>query len=288
MRAIWKGHVNFALVSIPVSVFSASRTSDISLKYLHKKDLSPVSYKRFCDQEGAEVPWEEITRGYEFEKGRFVEVANDELRQANPELTRTIQILEFVDIGEIDPIFFDKPYYLEPQKGGEHAYRLLAEALTRSEKAGVARVVIKTREHLAAIRSSGRMVTMQTLRFAHEISEAASVNLPENSEVSPKELDLAKTLIDTMSETFDASKFRDEYRAALLEVIQKKVAGEAPASEAAPRPRGPGQVVDLMEVLKQSLKGKTSASRPPASKEKTVAVRPSARRKTPVRSRKSG
>ena len=179
MRAIWKGNISFALVSIPISVFSATHSSDVSFKYLHKKDLSPVSYKRFCDAEGQEVPWGEITRGYEFEKGRFVEVTDEEFKQANAALSRTIQIVEFVDEGEVDPIYFAKPYYLEPQKGGERAYALMREALAQSGKVGVARVVLKSREHLALVKPSGQLLTLQTLRFAHEMGDPGELNLPE-------------------------------------------------------------------------------------------------------------
>lgn len=287
MRAIWKGHINFALVSIPVSLVSASRTSDIALKYLHKNDLSPVSYKRFCDREGVEVPWEEITRGYEFEKGRFVEITQEDVGAATRKLTRTIRILEFVDLDEIDPIYFDKPYYLEPQNGGEHAYSLLVEALALSGKAGIARVVLKTREHLAAIRPMDRMMTLQTLRFAHEIVDRSSVAVPEGSAAEPKEVELAHTLIGTMTASFDPAKFTDEYRSEVLEVIRHKVAGEAVAGEAAAAAAAPGQVVDLMEVLRQSLKNK-KPSVSPASKEKTVAVRSKSGKKSRPRARKSG
>jgi DNA end-binding protein Ku len=288
MRAIWKGHINFALVSIPVSVFSATRSSDISLKYLHKKDLSPVSYKRFCDTEGTEVEWEEITRGYEFEKGRFIEVTKDELQQANARLTRSIQIVEFVDIAEIDPVYFDKPYYLEPQTGGEHAYGLFVDALEQSGRVGIARVVLKSREHLAAVRPAGRMMTMQTLRFDYELSDMSSLNAPRESVASDKEMELARTLIGTMSGTFDPSAYKDEYRAQLLDLIQKKVAGERIGGEPDALRQTPAQVVDLMEVLKQSLKGKRSGKRSPASGEKTVVARPARKKPQRSRTRKTG
>lgn len=287
MRAIWKGHISFALVSIPVSVLSGSRTSDVSLKYLHKGDLSTVSYRRFCDREGAEVGWDEITRGYEFEKGRFVEVTPEELKAANARLTRTIQVLEFVELSEIDPVYFDKPYYLEPGSGGEHAYALFAEALRQSGRVGIARVVLKTREHLTAIRPSGRLMTMQTLRFAHELVDASAVSLPEDQKLSAKELELAGSLIDTMSDGFDASRYKDEYREELLGVIQRKVAGEE--TVVGTPARAPGQVVDLMEVLKQSLKGRRKSGSP--VRETTVAAagrkasKISRAKKTPSRKR---
>src|ERR1044071_8315342 len=155
MRAIWKGNISFALVSIPISLFSATRRNELSFHYLHKKDMSPVSYRRFCDTEDVEVPWEEITRGFEYEKGQYVEITDEE---------------------EINPVFFDKPYYLEPQKGGDRAYALMRDALAESKKVGIAKVVLKSREHLAAVKTVGNMMTLQTMRFAHEIVDSSSLN----------------------------------------------------------------------------------------------------------------
>src|ERR671924_1842329 len=195
MRAIWKGNISFALVTIPISLFSATRRNELSFHYLHKKDMSPVSYKRFCDHENVEVPWDEITRGYEYEKGQYVEITDEDLDKADVELTKTIQILEFVQGDEIDPVYFDKPYYLEPQKGGERAYALMRDALAQSKKVGIAKVVLKSREHLAEVKAIGNMMTLQTMRFAHEIVDASDLNLPKSTEVSKKEMDLANTLI---------------------------------------------------------------------------------------------
>jgi DNA end-binding protein Ku len=252
MRAIWKGNISFALVSIPISLFSATRRNELSFHYLHKKDMSPVSYKRFCDGENVEVPWEEITRGYEFEKERYVEITDEDLDHADVELTKTIQIQEFVHESEIDPVYFDKPYYLEPQKGGERAYALMRDALAQAKKVGIAKVVLKSREHLAAVKSVGNMMTLQTMRFAHEIVDAGSLNLPKTADISKKEMDLANMLIDSMSDKFEPSKYKDDYYDKVLEIIQMKVAGVAPQAPAAKGPV-PGKVVDLMEILKQSL-----------------------------------
>ena len=251
MRAIWKGNISFALVSIPINLFSATRKNELSFHYLHKKDMSPVSYKRFCDTENVEVPWEEITRGYEYEKDQYVEITDEDMDKIDVEHTKTIQIMEFVNEAEIDPLYFDKPYYLEPQKGGEHAYGLMRDALARSKRIGVAKVVLKSREHLAAVKAVGDLMTMQTLRFAHEIVEAGSLNLPK-VEVSKKEMDLANTLIDSMTDTFDPTKYKDDYYEKAMEVIDMKVKGVTPAAPAVRK--GPGKVVDLMEVLKESLK----------------------------------
>src|SRR5213593_934779 len=266
MRAIWKGNISFALVSIPISVFSATRRNELSFHYLHKKDMSLVSYKRFCDQEDVEVPWEEITRGYEYEKGQYVKITDEDLDKADIELTKTIQILEFVDEAEIDPLYFDKPYYLEPQKGGEHAYALMRDALAQSKRVGIAKVVLKSREHLAALKPIGDMISLQTMRFAHEIVDAGSLNLPKKAEIPKKEMDLANTLIDSMSDKFDPTKYKDEYYEKVMEVIQMKVQGVAPQVPAG-TVKPPTKVIDLMEVLKQSLKEtqkKGASSRAPA------------------------
>src|SRR5205823_6978032 len=272
MRAIWKGNISFALVSIPISLFSATRRNELSFHYLHKKDMSPVSYKRFCDTEDTEVPWEDITKGYEYEKGQYIEITDEDLDKADVELTKTVQIQEFVHEDEIDPVYFDKPYYLEPQKGGERPYALMRDALAQSKKVGIAKVVLKSREHLAAVKSVGDMMTLQTMRFAHEIVDSGSLNLPKKADISKKEMDLANTLIDSMSDKFEPSKYKDDYYDKVLEIIQMKVAGVSPAVPAAKGP-GPAKVVDLMEVLKQSLSEtrKAKATRSPSVEEETVA-----------------
>jgi len=286
MRAIWKGNISFALVSIPISLFSATRRNELSFHHLHKKDMSPVSYKRFCDTEDVELQWEEITKGYEYEKGRYVEITDEDLEKADVELTKTVQILEFVQEEEIDPIYFEKPYYLEPQKGGERAYALMRDALAESKKVGIAKVVLKSREHLAAVKSIGDMMTLQTMRFAHEIVDAGSLTLPKKAETSKKEMDLAHTLIDSMSDKFDPGKYKDDYYDKVLEIIQMKVAGVSPQ---VPTPKGPApaRVVDLMEVLKQSLNEtkKNKAARSPAEEETVIAG--DGRTSKPPRTRKA-
>jgi DNA end-binding protein Ku len=286
MRAIWKGNISFALVSIPISLFSATRRNELSFHYLHKKDMSPVSYRRFCDSENVEAPWEEITKGYEYEKDRYVEITDEDLDKADVELTKAIQIQEFVHEAEIDPVYFDKPYYLEPQKGGERPYALMRDALAQSKKVGIAKVVLKSREHLAAVKSVGDLMTLQTMRFAHEIVDAGSLNLPKAAEISKKEMDLANMLIDSMSDKFDPAKYKDDYYDKVLAIIQMKVAGVAPQAPAAKGP-GPSNVVDLMEILKQSLSEtkKKSGSPAPVAEEETVIVG-SGRTSKPAKTRK--
>lgn len=271
MRAIWKGHISFALVTIPVAVVSGSKSNELRFKYLHRSDMSPVAYKRFCEAEQTEVPWEEITRGYEFEKGRFVEVTDEEFKQANAELSRTIKVVEFVDGSQIDAVYFDKPYYLEVQQGGERPYALMHDALVSSGKVAIARVVLKSREHLAAVRPSGKLLAMQMLRFAHELVDPKQVSAPEVDDLSEKEKQLATTLIDTMAADFDPTRYADEYREQLLAVIRAKVENVEPAIPGVPA-AAPGKVVDLMEVLKKSLAESKKDKAPRPVREKTVAT----------------
>jgi DNA end-binding protein Ku len=262
-----------------VSLFSATKRNEISLHYLHKGDLSPVSYKRFCDAEDREVPWEEITRGYEYEKGQYVEITDEDLDKADLQLTRTIHILEFVNESEIDPVYFDKPYYLEPQKGGERAYALMREALAKSGRVGIARVVLKSREHLAAVKPVGNMITLEMMRFAHEIVDPSTLQLPGDIEISSKEMDLARVLIDSMTDKFEPKKYKDEYHDKVLSVIQAKVAGVS-ITVSEPAAKAPTKVVDLMEVLKQSLKEtqkKSSGSRSGAAEDPEPAAAGSGR-----------
>jgi DNA end-binding protein Ku len=284
MRSIWKGNISFALVTIPISLFSATRRNELSFHYLHKKDMSEVSYKRFCDTENVEVPWDEITRGYEYEKGKYIEITDEDLDKADVELTKTIAITEFVQEDEIDPVYFDKPYYLEPQKGGERAYALMRDALKQSKRVGIAKVVLKSREHLAAVKAIGDMMTLQTMRFAHEIVDAGELNLPRSTEVSKKEMDLANILIDSMSDTFDPNKYKDDYHDKVLEVIQAKVQGVAPAAPAA-KVKGPAQVVDLMEILKQSL---TETKKSKQSRPAAAPATPASEEAEPIGAGKSG
>jgi len=273
MRAIWKGHISFALVTIPISLFSATKRNELSFHYLHKKDMSPVSYKRFCDTEDTEVPWDEITKGYEYEKGQYIEITDEDIERADVELSKTIQIMEFVNEDEIDPVYFDKPYYLEPQKGGERAYALMREALSQSKRVGIAKVVMKTKEHLAAVKAVDNMITLNTMRFAHEIVDASELNLPK-AEITEKEMALANTLIDSMSDKFEPTKYKDDYYEKVMEVVQNKIQGIAPSTPAIAA-KTPGKVVDLMEILKQSLQ-ETSAKKkevePLPSHEETVTV----------------
>src|SRR5436305_4714240 len=178
MRAIWKGSISFSLVNIPISLYPATRREELSFRLLRKGDLSPINYKRVAESDGKEVPWEEIVKGYEYEKGKFVILKEEDFRRADIEATQSIDIIEFVPLEEIDPMFFDKPYYLEPQKKGAKAYVLLREALRRSGKVGIAKVVIKTRQHLAAVKPVQNTLVLELMHFAEELVKPDSLQIP--------------------------------------------------------------------------------------------------------------
>jgi DNA end-binding protein Ku len=254
MRPMWKGALSFGLVSIPVGLYSATTREDLSFRLLHAKDKSPVSYKRFCVEENVEVPWSEIVKGYEYEKGEFVVMTEEDFRKAGVEATQTIDIRDFVPESDIDVVYFEQPYYLEPQKTGTKAYALLREALKRSGRIGVATVVLRQREHLAAVKVEGDVLMLLTMRFSHEIAPPAELTLPRGEAgLDKREIDLALQLVDTLAGSFAPDKYHDQYREALLKAIEQKVEGREIAVPTTAR-KPPTKVVDLMQALEASLK----------------------------------
>ena len=254
MRAIWKGSISFGLVNIPIGLYPATRREDISFRQLREGDLSPIRYKRVAEADGEEVPWEKIVKGYEHEKGEFVIIDDKDFEKAMPEATQSIDITEFVDLGEIDPMFFDKPYYLEPQKGGKKAYALLRETLKETGKVGIARVVIKTRQHLAAVKPKDDALVLELMHFPDEVLEPAGLDLPSEEKLAKKEMDMAKSLVDTMAGEWQPDQYHDEYREKLLKVIEEKVAsGGKEVAGPKVKPRAATNVVDLVAVLQKSL-----------------------------------
>lgn len=253
MRSLWKGAISFGLVNIPVKLYTATQNKDIRFRYLHQECSSPVQYRKFCPVCNQNVESEQIVAGYEYQKGRFVVIEDEDLSQLPRHTTHTIDILDFVDLAQVDPVYFDKSYYLEPAAGGEKAYALLIKAMETTAKTAIAKIVIRTRQNLAAIRVHQEVLILETMFYPDEIRDPAhldinldQVNLHEN------EIKMALSLIDNLGTNFDARRYHNEYRQALWEVIQNKIAGrqvvEKPAApEAAP-------VVDLMEALKASVK----------------------------------
>lgn len=270
MRAIWKGAISFSLINIPVSLYPATRREELKFHLLRKSDLSPIKYQRVAEADGKEVPWQEIVKGYEYEKGRFVVLEEEDFRQADVNATQTVEIVQFVSLKDIDAMFFDKPYYLEPDKRGAKAYALLREALQKSGKVGIAKVVIKTRQHVAALKPEGKALVLELMHFDEELIEPGTLNLPENVQVAGRELEMATELVGRMSDRWKPEHFADEYRQALLKLIEKKIelGGRTPA--AAPSSKRPtGNVIDLVSVLQESLaKTGEPRARKPAKKKK--------------------
>lgn len=251
-HAIWTGAINFGLVTIPVKLQTAVRTSDLRFNFLHKTDEGRVNNVRRCSLDNEELSFDDIVRGYEYEKGRYVILNDEDFARVNPEATQSVDIVQFVDLSEIDPMFFDKPYYLEPEKRGRHAYALLREALKVSGKVGIAKVVIRSREHLAALKPNGDALVLELMHFADEIVAQSTLELPATEKPADNEMKVAKLLIDTMTEAFDPEAFRDTYREQMLAMIEARAAGkEAPATENKAQPRD--NVVNLMDVLQKSL-----------------------------------
>jgi DNA end-binding protein Ku len=253
-RAIWKGSISFGLVNIPIGLYPATRKEDLKFRLLRKTDLSPVNYKRVAEKDGKEVAWDQIVKGYEYEKGRYVVLKEEDFQRVDVEATQTVDIKDFVDLDEIDPIFFYKPYYLEPQKGGDKAYALLRDSLKEKKKVGIAKVVIKTREYLAGVKPDDAALVLELMHFGDELIETSKLNIPKKVEVGKRELHMATALIDSMSAKWNPEKYKDDYRDALMHVIEEKV--EAGGKEIEEKPRKaakPTKVIDLVKVLQQSL-----------------------------------
>ena len=258
-RPLWKGSINFGLVNIPVGLHSAEVSRSVDFDLLDKRDFSRVRYRRVNEKTGREVPWSDIVKGYEYKKGEYVALTDDDFRKADVEATQSINIVDFVDGAAISPIYFDKPYYVAPLKNGRRAYALLREVLKRTGKVGIARVVIRTRERLAALFAEGSLLILNLLRFPHELRDASELDLPETASASPsnQELKMAERLVETMVGKWKPEKYRDEYREDLLKLIDKKVQSGQPkkieAARTASRPQRRGKVIDIMHLLHQSV-----------------------------------
>ena len=272
MRAIWKGSISFGLVNVPISLYPATTQKELSFRLLRKSDLSPINYKRVAEADGKEVPWDQIVKGYEYEKGQFVVVSEEDFRRADIEATQIIEVLEFVHLKEIDPVFYDKPYYLEPQRQGAKAYALLREALSKMEMVGIAKVVLKTRQHLAAVKPEQNALVLELMHFAEELVSPSALQIPRDAAIGSREMQMASELIDRLSNTWDPTKYTDDYQHALMALIQKKIesGGKTPAAKA-PSKRFPTKVIDLVSVLQQSLDkaGKSAGTRKSAKPRRT-------------------
>jgi DNA end-binding protein Ku len=253
-RPIWSGSISFGLVNVPVKLFSATSPKEVRFHLLHDKDGGRIQQKRVCSIEGKEVPWEHIIKGFEISRGRYVSVTKDELAALNPRATKTIEIEDFVDLSQIDPIYYQSTYYLVPDKGAAKPYALLGEAMKRRGKVGLGRFVLRTKQYLVAVRPMGKALTISTMLYADEVvSQDELEDLPDShSKPGERELKMAEQLVASLSGDFDISKYRDEYREQLLALLEKKAQGEEIVAEpAAEEPHG--KVINLMDALQKSL-----------------------------------
>jgi len=278
---MWKGAIAFGLVNIPVELYSATRDHRPKFRLLHAKDESPVHYERVCQSEGKPVGWEDLVKGYEYEKGQFVVLTKDDFKTAALEKTKTVDILDFVDPKEVDERYFETPYYLQPGKGADRAYALIREAIRDSGKIGVAKIILRDAQHLAALEVIGDALVLTMMRFADELADLGDFRFPKTGDIRAAELKMAKQLVESLSAKWEPEKYTDEYRENLMKLIQARIKGEKPKLPSA-EPPPEGKVVDLMERLRQSLaQSKSAASRPkPAKRGRSSTAKTSGRKKT--------
>jgi DNA end-binding protein Ku len=253
-RPIWSGSISFGLVSVPVKLFSATSPKEVRFHMLHDKDGGRIQQKRVCSLDGEEVAWEHIVKGFEISKGRYVSVTREELQAFNPKATKTIDIEDFVDLAQIDPIYYETTYYLVPDRGATKPYALLVEAMRRTNKVGVARFVLRTKQYLAAVRPLEHALAISTMLYADEVvAQDELEGLPEtHAKPGERELKMAEQLIGSLAADFDITKYKDDYREQVLALLERKAEGEEiVAAEPAEEPRG--KVVNLMEALQKSL-----------------------------------
>ena len=254
-RAIWSGSISFGLLNVPVKLYSAVSKQTIRFRELREDDKSRIRHKRVAEEDGEEVPYEKIVKGYEITPEQYVILTRDELEELDPKRTRAIEIQDFVDLDDIDPIYFEHPYYLGPDKGAEKPYALLAKAMRDERKVAIARFVLRNKEHLAAIRPMDGVLTLTTMRFADEVvppNQLDGVEPADGRKLEKRELEMAKELIDSLTSEFEADQYRDEYREELLSLIERKAQGEDIVAKPSEEPQ-PTKAPDLMAALEESL-----------------------------------
>ncbi|GEP46314.1 Ku protein [Brevifollis gellanilyticus] len=292
MRAIWKGTISFGLVSIPVSLYPAIRREELQFRLLRGSDLSPVNYKRVAEKDGKEVPWDKIVKGYEYEKEKFVVLKDDDFKRVDVEATQTVEILNFVALDQVNPLLFYKPYHLEVGKGGGKAYMLLRDALNKTKKIAIARVVIKTRQHLAAIKPQEKSLMLELMHFPDELRDMSELKAPEGKAPLKTEINMAEKLIESMTSPWNPEEYKDEYREALEDLIEDKIKHGDPKPVKAAKTKRASNVIDLMSVLQESLAAskskpasstkhpaKKAASKKPAATKQAAAKHSKSRRK---------
>jgi DNA end-binding protein Ku len=262
---MWKGSIAFGLVNIPIELYSAVRDHRPKFRLLHAKDESPVSYERVCQSEGKPVAWEDLVKGYEYDKGQFVVLSKDDFKTAALEKTKTIDILDFVDPAAIDERYFETPYYLQPGKGADRAYALLRDAIEKSGKIGIAKIILRDAQHLAAVETIEDAIVLTMMRFADELADLSDFRFPRSEGIRPGEMNMALQLIDSLSAEWEPEKYTDEYKENLMKVIQGKLKGKKPRLQER-ETKQTADVVDLMARLRASLEGTGTGRRKAASK----------------------
>lgn len=271
-RPIWKGHISFGLVHVPVQLQAAERRSDLQLHMVDSRNHARIRYDRVNAETGEEVPWDEIVKGYEYNDGSYVILSDEELKRAAPEATKRIDIEAFVNLDDIDTLFFDRPYYVEPGKGGEKGYVLLREALAETKRVGIARVVIRTRQYIAALLPKGDVLVLMLMRYPQELVSTKDLNVPHGSAkahgVAPAELKMARTFVESMAAEWKPEQYHDEYRDALMKWIDKRIKSGQTEKLSEPLPAEadePPATLNFMELLKKSVKESSSPAHAPAA-----------------------
>ena len=270
-RSIWNGSLSFGLVNVPVQLFSAVAAKDVHFHEFQAGSGARIKHKRVSERTGKEVEYSDIEKGYETSRGKYVMVTQEELESVEPGKSRTIDIEDFVELAEIDPIYFDKPYYVAPQKGAEKSYALLREAMTRSERVAIARFVMRTKQYLAAIRVADNVMVLETLYFADEIRDANDLNIPKRAKVPDRELRIADQLIDSLTTEWKPARYEDTYRQRVLDLVRRK--GKGQSIDVERPPQEDAKVVDLVEALQRSLDAAPAARRRARAATKKTAKR---------------
>lgn len=295
MRSIWKGTISFGLVTIPITLFSAVRREELKFRMLRKSDLSPLNFKRVAAVDGKEVPWEEIVKGYEYEKDKFVILKDEDFSRVDVEATQSVDILHFVEVSEVSPLLFYKPYYMEPGKGADKAYVLLRDVLEETGKIAIAKVVIKTRQYLAAVKPREKGLMLELMYFPSELVESSKFAMPEEKTPGKPERNMALRLVESMTTPWEPENYTDDYREAVMKMIDEKTASGENEAPAKPRARRSTNVIDLVSVLQKSIeqtggaKARSGSKKPvPAkspAKAKVAKKPPTSRKKSPPRKR---
>jgi DNA end-binding protein Ku len=280
MAAIWKGSLAFGLVNIPIELRTAVRADHISFRLLHQEDLSPVKYERVCQADGETVPWNEIVKGYEYEKGKYVVMTDEDFKSAAIEGSKTIDIIDFVKEEEIDPRYFETPHYLVPAKNAEKSYALLREAIRSTGAVGIGKIIIRQSQHLAGIKVVGDALVLEIMRFSNELVNADEYTFPDRDQVRPQELAMAEQLIGNLAEPFDPSRYTDDYRSNLMKIIKAKMKGKKPKLEEPEEEAPDTGVLDLMSKLRASLEQGTAKKTTKAKRAAPARSRRTSKRKT--------